>query len=305
MLYQAIRTALTLRSDFLRRRQQARLKRWVARRDAEKSAEPLAPRRGKSLYAAPIGAAGKELLAKLITKWGYEQFDYLIFVYDGSRFDEAIFSRCTFITEPGIVYQFFKKYLSPERCSAYDYIILGIEDVDSDDFSWSRFIAIMQSNRLDMASPALSARSHSPHAIMFQQAGGVGRLVDVIEVFLTVFEARAWPAFWALIEDDYNYWGWGYVQLAQAACAYKMGIVDSETITVTRPPSFKQESQDEMRRFLRSHSQYRRARFCSYGELKPAAGSFGYPAGILDEAVAQDPAASMQSIRDTHRQGMT
>jgi len=269
MLHLSIQTARQLRAALLCRWQQARLRRWVARRDAERAAEPP-PHHGKALYAAPIGAAGKELLAKLIRQLGYVRFDYLIFVYDGSRFDEEIFSGCTFITEPGIVYQFFKKYLTPERCSAYDYIVLGIEDVDIDDFCWPRFAAIMQRNRLDMASPALSANSHSPYALMFQRPGRVGRLVDVIEVFLTVFDGRAWPAFWQLIEPDYNYWGWGYVQLAQSCCGYKMGIVDSETITVTRPPNFKQESQDEMHRFLRSHPQYRRARFCSYGELEAA-----------------------------------
>lgn len=268
-----IQFALELRAALLRRWQQVRLRRWVARRDAERAGEMPPPRHGKVLYAAPIGAAGKDLLAKLIRKWGHAQFDYLIFVYDGSRFDEAIFSGCTFITEPGIVHQYFKKYLTPERCRPYDFIILGIEDVDVDEFCWPRFAAIMDHNRLDMASPTLSAHSHSPHAIMFQQPGQVGRLVDVIEIFLTVFDGRAWPAFWALIEPDYNYWGWGYVQLAQSCCGYKMGLVDSETITVTRPPNFKQESQDEMRRFLRRHRQYRRARFCSYGELQPVAGA--------------------------------
>jgi hypothetical protein len=269
MLQAPIHTALALRTRFLQGLQRARLKRWVARHDAALPAA-VPEHHGKALYAAPIGADGKDLLAKLIGKWGYEQFDYLIFVYDGSRFDEPVFNRCTFISEPGIVYQFFKKYLTPERCSAYDYIILGIEDVDIDDFCWPRFAAIMEHNRLDMASPALSAHSHTPHRIMYQQPGHIGRLVDVIEVFLTVFDARAWPAFRTLIEDDYNYWGWGYVQLAQSFCNYKMGIVDSETITVTRPPNFKQECQNEMKRFLRSHAQYRRARFCSYGELRAA-----------------------------------
>lgn len=296
MLRHAIDFAKTLRSTLLRRRQQARLRRWVARRDGDMASALPPVRRGKALYAAPIGASGKELLARLIDRLGHDDFDYLIFVYDGCRFDEPIFSRCTFIHEPGIVYQYFKKYLTPERCRPYDYIVLGIEDVDIDDFCWSRFAAIMERNRLDMASPALSARSHSPHAIMFRQPGRVGRLVDVIEVFITVFDARAWPAFRALIEDDYNYWGWGYVQLAQSACGYKMGIVDSETITVTRPPTFKQECQDEMRRFLRRHAQYRRARFCSYGELLPAA---EHPAS----PVPQPPAP--HSPLNPHQQGMT
>jgi len=295
---------MTLRSALFRRAQQARLKHWVVRRDAERASGSPALRCGKSLYAAPIGAAGKDLLAKLIGKWGHEQFDYLIFVYDGSRFDEAIFSRCTFINEPGIVYQFFKKYLTPERCSSYDFIVLGIEDVDIDDFSWPHFSAIMESNQLDMASPALSAHSHSPHSVMFQQARRVGRLVDVIEVFLTVFDARAWPAFWALIENDYNYWGWGYVQLAQSFCNYKMGIVDCETITVTRPPTFKQESQDEMQRFLHSHSQFRRARFCSYGELKPAANADGNSDYRIFHDARQFPEASMNSTRKPQQQGI-
>ncbi|MBI2277803.1 MAG: DUF707 domain-containing protein [Dechloromonas sp.] len=299
MLRRAIDFAKTLRTTLLRRRQQARLRRWVARRDAADQAAPP-PRRGKALYAAPIGASGKELLVKLIERLGHDDFDYLIFVYDGCPFDEPIFSRCTFIHEPGIVYQYFKKYLTPERCRPYDYIVLGIEDVAIDDFCWPRFAAIMAHNRLDVASPALSPHSHSPHAIMFRQPGRVGRLVDVIEVFITVFDARAWPAFRALIEDDYNYWGWGYLQLAQSACGYKMGIVDSETITVTRPPTFKQECQDEMRRFLRRHAQYRRARFCSYGELQPAAAeAAGNPAG------PPSPIAATHSPLNPHQQGMT
>ena len=270
MLRRLLRIGLELRAAWLRRRQQARLRRWVARRDAEQAERPPARRDGRVLYAAPIGADGKALLGKLIRTWGHEHFDYLIFVYDGCRFDEAIFSRCEFIHEPGVVYQFFRKYLTPERCAGYDFIVLGIEDVDIGEFSWPRFAEIMVANQLDMASPALAAGSHSPHAIMFQQPGRVGRLVDVIEVFLTAFDARAWPAFRALIEADYNYWGWGYVQLAQSCCGYKMGIVDCETISVTRPPNFRQENLDEMRRFLRAHSQYRRARFCSYGDLVPA-----------------------------------
>lgn len=302
MLRRAIPFAKSLRTTLLRLRQQARLRRWVAGRDADKSFAPAPLRHGKALYAAPIGAAGKELLARLIGRLGHDDFDYLIFVYDGCPFDEPIFSRCTFIHEPGIVYQYFKKYLTPERCSAYDFIVLGIEDVAIDDFCWPRFAAIMECNRLDMASPALSARSHSPHAIMFQQPGRVGRLVDVIEVFLTVFDARAWPAFRSLIEDHTNYWGWGYVQLAQSACGYKMGIVDSETITVTRPPTFKQACQDEMRHFLRSHAQYRRARFCCYGELQPAA---SHSDDALRHVLPEGGERAMNSPVNPHHQGMT
>ncbi|WP_280152487.1 DUF707 domain-containing protein [Piscinibacter sp. XHJ-5] len=244
------------------------LRRWVRRRDARDSETPLPPRRGKYLYAAPIGESGKAQLEKLLARLDPAQFDFLIFVYDGYRFDGEIFSRCRFIHEQGIVYHFFKKYVTPELAAQYDVIFLGVEDVEIDDFDSRRFLDVMKRNRLDMAAPALSGRSITPHRIMYRRDPGVGRLVDVIEIFLTAFDARAWPRFWALIDADRNHWGWGYVQLAQSCCEFKMGLVDCETVSVLRPPTFKKEAQDEMHALFARHPECRRASFVSYGKLR-------------------------------------
>jgi hypothetical protein len=246
-----------------------RLRRWVHKRDAAQRAAPAAPLgRKKVLYAAPIGEAGKTQLEKLLRRFDSEHFDFLIFVYDGYQFEGAPFDRCTFIHERGPLYHFFKKYLTPELVSKYDLLFLGVEDVEIDDFSWQRLVDVMARNQLDLAAPALSPESITPHRIMYRQPHAVGRLVDVIEIFLTAFDTRAWPRFWNLIERDSNHWGWGYVQLMQAHCDFKMGLVDSETVSVLRPPNFKQEAQDSMNALFAKHSGCRRASFVSYGRLK-------------------------------------
>ena len=246
-----------------------RLRRWVHQKDAAQRAAPVASLgHKKMLYAAPIGASGQAQLERLLRRFDSEHFDFLIFVYDGHRFEGAPFERCTFIHEKGFVYHFFKKYITPELAAKYDVIFIGVEDVEIDNFSWQRFVNVMARNRLDMAAPALSPQSITPHRIMYRQPQAVGRLVDVIEVFLTAFDARAWPRFWNLIEADSNHWGWGYVQLAQAYCDFKMGIVDSETVSVLRAPTFRQEALDGMNALFDKHPACRHAQFVSYGRLE-------------------------------------
>jgi len=247
----------------------ARLRQWVKERDARRAAEKNLQTSGKKyLYASPVGASGEAQLRKLLEKFDAEHFDFLIFVYDGHQFEGAPFDRCTFIHEKGVIYHFFKKYITPEVAAKYDVIFLGMEDIEIDDFSWQRFIEVMKRNQLDMAAPALSAQSITPHKIMYRQPTETGRLVDVIELFLTAFDARAWPRFWNLIERDFNHWGWGYVQLAQYACEFKMGLVDCETISVVRPPNYRQESADGMKALFAKHRHTRRANFISYGLLE-------------------------------------
>jgi hypothetical protein len=246
-----------------------RLRRWVRQRDLRLKGEKGTLLRGKKyLYAAPIGKSGETQLRKLLARLDPAHFDFLIFVYDGHQFEGDIFKSCKFIHEPGVVYHFFKKYITPEVASRYDVIFLGVEDVEIDDFSWERFLDVMSRNQLDMAAPALSAQSITPHRIMYGREHGVGRLVDVIEVFLTAFDARAWPRFWNLIEADWNHWGWGYVQLAQYGCHFKMGIVDCQTVSVPRGPTFKQEALDSMNALFVKHENSRRANFISYGRLE-------------------------------------
>lgn len=249
-------------------RARSRLRRWVRERDAQRATEAQPPRTGRYLYASPVGATGQAQLEKMLERLPAEHFDFLIFVYDGHRFEGPQFERCTFIHEPGVIYRYFKQYITPAVAARYDVIFIAMEDVEVDAFDWRRFIEVMQRNQLDMAAPALSARSITPHKIMYRQPVPVGRLVDVIEVFLTAFDARAWPRFWDMIEPDWNHWGWGYVQLAQNGCGFKMGLVDCETVSVVRPPNFRAEADEGMRRLFAKYKHWRRANFISYGLLR-------------------------------------
>ena len=85
---------------------------------------------GKSLYASAVNAQGKDFLRKIIEKFGHDSFDYLIFAYDETSFDEDVFKKCRVIREKGLKWYFAKKYLTPEFCVSYDYLFYWDDDID-------------------------------------------------------------------------------------------------------------------------------------------------------------------------------
>lgn len=189
-------------------------------------------RRWKSLYASPVGRLGKPYLAKIIHRFGHENFDYLIFVYDDTTFPESVFKNCQFVYEKGTLCYFFKKYLTPDYCQNYDYIFPWVDDIGIDDFSCTSFLDIFERNELQVAQPALSGISLYSHDITLKNPLPVGRFTDFVEVMVQVFTREAWVKYWELIEPDKNFWGWGYDYLAKSFCGFhRMGIIDCETVT--------------------------------------------------------------------------
>lgn len=192
--------------------------------------------RQKFLYVSAVGQQGKNFLATVIQRFGYKDFDYLIFVYDNTDFHEEIFKGCRFIYEAGLKWQFARKYLTEEYCKKYDYIFIWDDDIDVNNFSYKKFIEIMQKNSLELAQPALSRESYYSHKITLQdKAGKIGRYVDFVEVMIPVFRRDAWIKFRKMFDEETQS-GWGYDFLANFFCKFKrMGIVDCETVTHTRP----------------------------------------------------------------------
>lgn len=220
---------------------------------------PCAPagRRQKHLYASAISAAGKPLLADILQRLGRTDFDYWLFVWDGARFDEPEFRGCRFVHAPGIKFSFFKQYLTPNQCGAYDTIWIWDDDIAVERFSWQRFLAIMRRNRLELAQPALSPASYHTYPLMLQHAEPVGRYVSWLEMFAAVFRADAWAKFWPVIERERNHWGWGYEFLMRRPCGLsRIGIVDSECVTHTkpvRPTAQRPDAETDMWRLLKQH----------------------------------------------------
>ncbi len=206
--------------------------------------------KGKFLYASPVGKNGKENLAKVIEKFGHRDFDYLIFVYDDTLFDEEIFRPCNFVREKGLKWFFMKKYLTPEFCKKYSYFFIWDDDIDVEHFSYEEFIKIMKANRLELAQPALEG-GNATHEITLKRKKGIGRLVDFVEIMVPVFTQQAWIRWWYMMESDTNFWGFGYDDLARSFCGYKrMGIIDAQAIHHMNPPQYEIDRSKTMRRVL-------------------------------------------------------
>lgn len=228
----------------------------------------------KYLYASPVGAAGKALLAKVISKFGHKDFDYLIFVWDDTRFDEDMFKECKIIYEKGLKWFFMKKYLTPDFSSKYAYLFLWDDDLDVEGFNYQNFIAVMAHNKLQVAQPALSGDSYTCHPITLRQTDKVGRYVDFVEIMAQVFRADAWSAFWQMMRVDGNFWGWGYDSLARAVCGYKnMAIIDSQCVKHIRPSRENELAKREGNLFTRQFSKKLLAKQVSYGKLKSPPGA--------------------------------
>jgi hypothetical protein len=106
---------------------------------------------GKNLVAVPCGKHGKHYIKKIIQNFGYEHFDYMIFVYDHTELKEKIFEKCTIINEEGVIWYFAKKYIEPQICKGYDYIFFWDDDIDIKDFNVEKFLDVMRENQLSIA----------------------------------------------------------------------------------------------------------------------------------------------------------
>lgn len=235
-----------------------------------KEAPEQQQKNSRFLYASPVDKDGKAWLKKIIERFGFDQFDYIIFVYDDVPFDEEIFRKCTIIREKGKHFYFLKKYITQEVCNQYDYIFLWCDDIDVSDFDPNVFIKIMQTNNLQIAQPALTLDSYFTWDITLQDKRyKVGRYVDFVEIMVPVFSPQAWGRFWNMIELDRNYRGWGYDLFARSFCRYtNMGIIDCQPVRHVRPVGQRcTDAKQDKEYITNKYAVYRIAEKISYGKL--------------------------------------
>lgn len=246
-----------------------RLRLWFESRLANPSySTAKGPLRGKNLYASAIHVGGKLYLKRILEKFGYDKFDYMLFVWDGTKFDEDVFKSCQFVYERGIKWSFMKKYLTPEVCDRYDYIFAWDDDIDIRNLSIENFLDVVRRNKLEVAQPALTADSYANLAITFQQPG-VGRLTDYTESMVQVFQREAWKRFWCVLDGDRNPWGWGTGDILRSVCKIRrMGIVDCEPVVHTKPGRENLRARADKEVFLSKHASAKTAKLVSYGRLK-------------------------------------
>jgi hypothetical protein len=226
---------------------------------------------GRYLYASPVGKDGKQWLKKIIERFGYEKFDYIIFAYDDVSFDEEIFQKCTILREKGLHYYFLKKHITPSVCSKYDYIFAWCDDIDVGYFNPEEFLKIMKNNNLQVAQPALTSDSYFTWVITLQdKTYRIGRYVDFVEVMVPVFTRESWVSYWNMVEPDRNYWGWGYDFFARSVCRYaNMGIIDSQPVRHVRPVGERRGTggEEDVGFIKDKYSGFKIAEKVSYGSL--------------------------------------
>ena len=225
----------------------------------------------KNLYFVSAGAPYKHLVARVIERFGHEDFDYLIVSYDGTRFDDEVFKRCRVIYEPGLTFKFVKKYITPDFGERYAHIFLWDDDIDVRDFDYKNFLEIFRRNNLQIAQPSLTHDSYYSFKLTLKDLKQpVGRYTDMVEIMAPVVRGDCWPAYWGMIEDDYNHWGFGYDSYARSFCGFKnMGIVDRETVAHVKPLMGETfERRTEYERLKKKLNRYMLAKIISYGRLK-------------------------------------
>ena len=190
----------------------------------------------KNLMALTAGSYGKKYIQKIIEKFGHKDFDYLIFVYDDTTYNEKIFEKCEIIYEKKLKWEYAKKYLTKTKCEKYKYVFFWDEDIDVLDLDYKNVIRIMDINGLELAQPAMSDDSYYSWEIMKKHNSPIGRFTNFVECGpALIFSTNGLEKYLKIVDTKLNKWGWGYDIIAfEFGKIKRMGIIDCEVIKHTR-----------------------------------------------------------------------
>jgi hypothetical protein len=220
----------------------------------------------RRLLSVATSGPHKKLVANMLERFGPE-FAVILFVWDGSRFNEAEFSSCQVVYRAGYnKWDFARELLTPDSCSHLEFLFIWDDDLDASRFDPEVFLSVMSENRLEVAQPALTHDSYFSHSIT-RQRPGVGRLTDFVEVMAPVWTAAAWAKWYTMLTPE-NPWGWGYDLAARSACNYeRMGIVDCTPVRHTKRVTCLPEQFAGVKRFFAANPAFRVCRGVEFGPL--------------------------------------
>jgi len=224
----------------------------------------------RCLLTMAVDGEGKHFLRSILESLDVPGMDVLVFCYDDTSFTEPVFRDATVLHRRGMKWQLLKSNLHPEEVRDYDYIFAWDDDIALEQFSFSRFLEVLQRNRLEVAQPGLGAGSFVNMPFTEARRRGTGRFTDCVENMVPVFTRSAWARWWHMMEDDLTHWGWQYTVYARAACGYRrMGVVDCERVVHTRPNrSARRGAPAEAREYTRRHPDMSRARRICYATMR-------------------------------------
>jgi hypothetical protein len=213
--------------------------------------------------------AGKENLRRIVERFGHDTFDYLLFIYDDSRYDDDCFARCRIIYDQSPPFWRLKRFVTPELCRRYEYVFLWVDDLDILDFDPQNFLRILRTHRLEVAQPALAPGSVIYHPITARQNQPIGRYTDFVEEMVFAFRGDLWERFWHMITPDDNPWGWGYDELAYSVGRFRrMAVIDAEVVKHLHKGTYHAEA---LAGRARTHKRFQRFYFPKKRVLCPIA----------------------------------
>jgi hypothetical protein len=137
----------------------------------------------------------------------------------------------TEIFQRGYVGQFLFRYVKPQLVTAYDNIIVLLDDIELDEsFHTDEMITNLTTHSLDILSPALTPTSKFSHKTMLQQTSNPGfiRETTFVEFFCYVMTPSSY-AKWHAMMDERSAWLWG-IDVGLYNNGFKLGIYDGVTI---------------------------------------------------------------------------
>lgn len=135
------------------------------------------------------------------------------------------------IFQRGYVGQFLFRYVKPELVTAYDNILVLLDDIELDAaFHVDEMIANLTVHGLDILSPALTPTSKFSHHSMLQQTDhpGMIRETTFVEFFCYLMTPVSY-AKWHAMFDEQSAWLWG-IDFGMFFKGFKMGIYDGVTM---------------------------------------------------------------------------
>lgn len=192
------------------------------------------------------GIPRTEMLVKSLEHLFYDKTvdkDCMIFVYndlpvveENKVGDAKLRDLCAFVPFNYANYGDFVKAVPPflVQKGGYTHVMILLDDVDLEpSFVLHEFLAIMERNKLSIASPAMHGAQHwTTKAHDYDHKDyAIGHQTHTIEVFATVFTMEGYNCFYSMVEPMVNSVGWAYDVAMYAFCHtripnFAIGVVD-------------------------------------------------------------------------------
>eukprot|EP00941_MAST-03F_sp_MAST-3F-sp1_P006134 g6134.t1 len=197
----------------------------------------------KALIALFAGVSSMQQADAKVRQFGFENFSFVLFLYDLTPFDFEAYPWGTRIpiirASKQMKWYFLKRFFSPEITAYYEYVFVIDDDCDTTDFDPLGFVNDMKRYDVQIGQPSHIAGSHQPqYPFLIQKKNNRENGHRTSLVWTTFIESGpfvafsndAWKCVWRILQPDLVS-GYGYDLLWCSACGKdKSGVLHKYAI---------------------------------------------------------------------------